>query len=240
VATTKRRTTPAPTAPTVEPPPPRQETATLRITSDVAGAQVFINRQFVGAAPVTREDLAPGSYQLNVSAPGYDTYVDTIEVSAGERDVNIRFREIRLNASVGVVHKHRLGSCKGTLIATAEGVRYETTHKEDAFEVPLANLETFTVDYLDKNLRIQLRRGKRYDFTDPDGNADRLFVFHRDVERARERLKKGDTHDEATRVPHRRGNVGSDCETGAGGLAGGQTAHRPAGNAASRLPGRER
>ena len=57
---------------------------------------------------------------------------------------------------------------------------------------PLLALETFQVDYLDKNLRIQPRKGKRYDFTDPDGNADRLFVFHRDVERARERLKKGD------------------------------------------------
>jgi hypothetical protein len=42
---------------------------------------------------------------------------------------------------------------------------------------------------LNKNLRIQLRKGKRYDFTDPEGNADRLFVFHRDVERARERIR---------------------------------------------------
>ena len=32
----------------------------------------------------------------------------------------------------------------------------------------------------------------RYDFTDPDGNADRLFVFHRDVDKARERLRNGD------------------------------------------------
>jgi hypothetical protein len=46
------------------------------------------------------------------------------------------------------------------------------------------------VDYLNKNLRIQPRKGKRYDFTDPDGNADRLFVFHRDVDRVRERIKK--------------------------------------------------
>jgi hypothetical protein len=42
------------------------------------------------------------------------------------------------------------------------------------------------------DLRLTLRGGKKYDFTDPEGNADRLFVFHRDVEKARERLKKGD------------------------------------------------
>jgi hypothetical protein len=45
---------------------------------------------------------------------------------------------------------------------------------------------------LEKNLRLALRGGKRYDFTDPEDNADHLFVFHRDVEKARERLKKGD------------------------------------------------
>jgi hypothetical protein len=44
------------------------------------------------------------------------------------------------------------------------------------------------VDYQDKNLRIKLRKGKQFNFTDPDGNADRLFVFHRDVEKARQRL----------------------------------------------------
>ena len=35
-------------------------------------------------------------------------------------------------------------------------------------------------------------KGKLFNFTDPEGNADRLFVFHRDVDKARARLKKGD------------------------------------------------
>jgi hypothetical protein len=187
----KARSAPATTAAAPAPPSAR-ETATLHIVSDVPGAQVFLNRRFVGAAPATADDLAPGSHQLNVSAPGYDTHVETVELTPGRREISIAFREVRLNASVDVVHKHRLGSCKGTLVATAQGVRYETSHQEDAFEAPLLALDTFQVDYLNKNLRIQPRKGKRYDFTDPDGNADRLFVFHRDVERARERLKKGD------------------------------------------------
>ncbi len=55
------------------------------------------------------------------------------------------------------------------------------------------DLDEFEVDYLKKNLRIKLKQGKTYDFTDPEGNADHLFVFHRDVAKARERLKKGDT-----------------------------------------------
>jgi hypothetical protein len=56
----------------------------------------------------------------------------------------------------------------------------------------LLDLEAFDVDYLEKNLRVKPRKGKLFNFTDLEGNADRLFVFHRDVEKARERLKKGD------------------------------------------------
>ena len=36
------------------------EAGTLRIEADVPGAQVFIDRQFVGAAPVTAENVKPG------------------------------------------------------------------------------------------------------------------------------------------------------------------------------------
>jgi hypothetical protein len=168
------------------------ETATLVIGSDVPGAQVFLDRQFVGTTPVTAKDVSPGSHQLNVSAPGYDNHVETIAVSPGSRAITITFREVRLDASIDVVHKHRMGSCRGRLVATPRGLRYDTMDKDDTFSAALVDLETFQVDYLTKNLRIQPRKGKRYDFADPDGNADRLFVFHRDVDRARERLKKGD------------------------------------------------
>ncbi len=46
---------------------------------------------------------------------------------------------------------------------------------------------------LKKNLRVKLRKGRQYDFTDPEGNADRLCVFHRDVAKAADRLRKGDS-----------------------------------------------
>jgi PEGA domain-containing protein len=193
-----RRPAPKPGGANIAPPPAPEsvaaapKTATLRINSDVPGAQVFIDRVFIGAAPVTAPNVAPGTHRLNVSAPGYDGVAETVEVTAGPRDILIKLKEVRLDASLAVVHKHRMGSCRGQLIATPQGIRYETTDKSDAFNVPLRDLETFQVEYLEKNLRVKLQKGKRYDFTDPDGNADRLFVFHRDVEKARERLRKGD------------------------------------------------
>jgi hypothetical protein len=163
----------------------------LTIQSDVPGAQVFIDRKFIGAAPVTIEDVQPGSHQLNVSAEGFDGIARTIEVEPGPRDITVRFREVRLNAALPVVHRHRIGSCTGRLVASVDGIRYETANKDDAFSVALGDLEAFEVNYQERNLRIKVRKGRDYNFADPEKDADRLFVFHRDVERARGLLAKG-------------------------------------------------
>lgn len=169
------------------------ELGTLRISTDVNGASVFIDRQFIGTAPVTAEHVKPGTHQLNITAEGFDGIARSIDVEPGPRDLTIRFKEVRLNAALAVVHKHRIGSCTGQLVATPQGLRYDTDNKDDHFEVPLKDLETFVVDYQDKNLKVKVRKGKQYNFSDPDGNADRLFVFQRDVDKVRQRLAKGDT-----------------------------------------------
>ena len=184
-------------APATEAPAPVVESAlelgTLRIEADVPNAQVFLDRQFIGTAPVTAEGVKPGTHQLNVSAEGFEGVARTIDVEPGPRDLAIRFREVRLNATIAVVHKHRVGSCTGELVATPQGLRYNTDDKDDRFTAALGDLESFVVDYQDKNLKIKIRKGKQYNFTDPDGNADRLFVFQRDVDKVRQRLSKGDS-----------------------------------------------
>ena len=165
----------------------------LRIDSDVPGAQVFLDRQFVGTTPVTAENVSPGTHQLNVSAEGFEGIARTIEVEAGARELTIRFKEVRLDLKLPVVHRHRMGSCNGTLVATTQGLRYETDDKDDRFAAAFADLEAFQVDYAEKNLRVRVRKGKQYNFTEPGGNADKLFVFHRDVDKARQRLAGGAT-----------------------------------------------
>ena len=171
--------------PTPEPEPAAPTTATLRITSDVPGAQVFVDRKYIGIAPVTAEDIAPGSRTINVSAPGYDGVAETIDVTPGPRDVLISLKTVRLNESIPVKHKHGMGSCEGKLVATPEGLRYQTDNKNDGFTVPLTDLETFKVDFLSKNLKVKLKGGRSYDFTDPGGKADPLYLFHQAVEKAR-------------------------------------------------------
>ena len=187
-----------PSAPSAATPPTSEvaaaaaDAATLQVDVDVPDAQVFVDRVFLGKAPLTTTDVKVGAHRLNVSAAGYEGVAQALDVKPGTQQVTVKLREVRLDASIEVIHTHRMGSCKGRLIATPQGMRYETTDKDDAFKTALLDIDTFEVAYLEKNLRIKLKQGKRFDFTDPDGNADRLFVFQRDVAKAIERLKKGD------------------------------------------------
>lgn len=176
-----------PPSPAPAPAPAVADCGVLHIDSDVPGASVFIDRVYIGTTPATARDLVPGKHQLNASAQGYDGISHPIEVEAGEKSLTVRFKEVRLDAAIDVVHKHGIGSCRGRLVATPDGIRYETTNKGDAFSAPLTALDEFTVDYLKKTLHLKVK-GRTYNFTDPDGNADRLFVFHRDVEKARQQL----------------------------------------------------
>lgn len=184
-----------PAEPAAGGPPPVEAaptTGVLRIESDVPDTSVFIDRTYLGTAPITKTDVSPGQHTVLLSPTGYESISRIVDVAAGEeRTVSVSFTEVRLDASIRVVHKHTFGSCEGTLKASPAGLAYETTNKNDGFTVAFRDLETFEVDYLNKNLRVKVRRGKTYNFTDPDGNADNLFVFHRDVDKVRQRLAGG-------------------------------------------------
>ena len=183
-----KKAAPAP----VEPAAPEAPTlASLRLESDVPGASVFLDRTFVGNTPLTLVGLEPGTKRVQVTATGFDSVQKTIQLVPGSNNVSIRVKEVSLDARTPVVHKHGMGSCEGTLTASLDGLKYETSNKGDAFTLPYAQVETFTVDYLQKNLRVTQRGGKTWNFTNKAENADPLFVFHRDVEAARKKLEAG-------------------------------------------------
>ena len=177
--------------PEPEPAPPPPPTNVLRVTSDLDGASVFLDRDFLGTTPLEMSNLDPGQHRLNISVPGHDSFVQTIEISNDPVEVAVKFLEVSIDETVSVIHKHRMGSCAGQLVATLEGIQYETNHK-DAFSVSFSDLEEFSIDYLDHNLHIKPTGGRGYNFTDEQPNADALFVFHRDIETARARLETGD------------------------------------------------
>lgn len=158
----------------------------LRVDSDVPDASVFLDRKYVGKTPVEVEDVESGPHRLNVSAEGYEMYAETVEVTDGAREVKVRFKEVKLDESVAVAHKHGLGSCEGRLVATVEGLRYETTKTDDAFKAPLGAIQELSVDYLKCSLRLKLRGGRTYNFSGK--SADALLSFQKKVDAARRRL----------------------------------------------------
>lgn len=173
------------------PPPAAAKLASLTLESDVPGASVFIDRQFVGNTPLSLDKLEPGTKRIQLTATGHDSVQKTIELNPGPNTITVRIKEVSLNTRTTVVHKHGMGSCEGVLSASLDGLRYDTQNKGDAFALPYAQVETFTVDYLQKNLRVKQKGGKTWNFTDKNDNADTLFVFHRDVEAARKKLAEG-------------------------------------------------
>ncbi len=158
----------------------------LQVQSDVPGASVFLDREFVGATPLTLRGLTAGPKQLNVTATGHEGYSATIALADGANRVNVEFLKVHLSAAVPVVHRHAMGSCQGTLTASPKGLFYDGSNKTDAFALAFNEIDGFDVDYLKKNLRVRRRAGKTWNFT--NDSADALFAFHRDVAKAREKL----------------------------------------------------
>lgn len=159
----------------------------IAVESEPAGAMVFLNRDFKGNTPVVIEDLRPDTYALMLSVEGFDVHNERVEVGRARVPVRVAFEAsaATLDAAVEVVHKHRFGSCAGTLAATESGFDYRTEHR-DAFELPFARVERFELDYVENNLRLKVRGGRTYNFEAPNGEVDPLFVFHRDVQAFRE------------------------------------------------------
>lgn len=180
-------------APAPEPATPLPAaTPLLRVTGDVAGADVFIDRTFVGKTPLETRDVKAGGHRINVSAEGYDGVSRDVEVLPNSpTEFTFALKAAVLDASVQVVHKHRLGSCEGRLSADLSGVRFAPTAGDDGFHAPLSGLETFSLDNKQKLLRLKVKGGKNFNFTTKAESADPLVVFHRDVEKARKKLSGG-------------------------------------------------
>ncbi len=62
----------------------------LRVTANVAGAQVFVNNTPMGTAPASMK-VDRGNYLVRVSAPGYQDYLTAVSV-AGNTAVNARLQ----------------------------------------------------------------------------------------------------------------------------------------------------
>ena len=56
----------------------------LTVSSIPSGATVFLNSAMVGTTPYSVDEIASGNYVLEVKAPGYTTFTETITIRKGE------------------------------------------------------------------------------------------------------------------------------------------------------------
>lgn len=151
---------------------------------------MFVDREFVGRTPARVAELSPGPHRVNVSAEGYDMYAESFDFAGAPREISVRFKEVRLDVSVAVKHRRAFGDRRGVLTASPDGLRFESENPKDSFAVGFAALERFEIDYLKDDLQVKIRDGRNYNFTSQSDDPDELFVFHEEVEKARERLAR--------------------------------------------------
>ena len=78
----------------------------LRVTSDIDGADVFVDRQYLGTTPFESSAVAPGRHKVNVSATGYESHAEDVEITNDVTTITVTFKTVRLDQRVAVIHKH--------------------------------------------------------------------------------------------------------------------------------------
>ncbi len=160
--------------------PPATARATLRVEANVPRAKVALDGKERGPAPLEIANLAPGRHKLQVSAEGYETRTETVDLKGGRRDLKIDLtaRAANLGEGVAVKHKHRIGSCEGVLRASAGKLEYDSPHK-DGFSVVLSEVEELSFEK--ETLTVKVRGGRKYNFDDRNDDPAALASFHQGV-----------------------------------------------------------
>ncbi|MFT4979681.1 MAG: hypothetical protein ACI8S6_005593 [Myxococcota bacterium] len=90
---------------------------TLNIDSPVAGAQVYIDNDLQGEAPLSVA-LSPGMHMVRVSADGYDPFVRRIDVPAGAPT------ELRATMTPGAGSVEFMASAPSAMVRLADGTEW--------------------------------------------------------------------------------------------------------------------
>ncbi|QSZ67018.1 PEGA domain-containing protein [Methanofollis aquaemaris] len=70
---------------TLNPAVPSGDTGSMEITSEPAGAEVYLNNEYRGVSPVTLQALTPGSYTVTLKLAGHPDWTTTAQVNAGAK-----------------------------------------------------------------------------------------------------------------------------------------------------------
>jgi hypothetical protein len=63
---------------------PTTSVGTLVISSSPSAAEVYVDNVFRGYTPLTLNDISPGSHAITLMLAGYQNWLGTVQVSAGQ------------------------------------------------------------------------------------------------------------------------------------------------------------
>jgi len=67
------------------PTPPQPRTGSLTVVTSPRGADIYVDGNYIAESPYTVTGLAPGSHTLRLHKAGYDEYLTSVTVSAGQQ-----------------------------------------------------------------------------------------------------------------------------------------------------------
>jgi hypothetical protein len=125
-----------------------QSTATLRIKTDTTDVEVWLNGESMGRTPLTLRDLTTGKHRISLLKDGYEDHLEDVVVSPGKPNslfVVMKPRNIKLPdlpVTFKVIHRHVVGSCRGTLMVSADALDYKAENDADKFHIPIATMKS--------------------------------------------------------------------------------------------------
>jgi hypothetical protein len=121
---------------------------TLRIKTDTANVEVWLDGESVGHTPLTLRDVTAGKHQIALLMDGYEDHQQEVDVLPGKSNsvfVVMKVRNVKLPdlpVEFKVIHEHALRSCVGTLTVSAEALDYKAENDADQFHIPIATIKS--------------------------------------------------------------------------------------------------
>jgi hypothetical protein len=125
-----------------------QGMAGLRVKTDAADVEVWLDGEPVGRTPLTLRELSTGKHRLTLLKDGYEDYLEDVEVAPGKTNsvfVVMKPRSMKLPdlpAEFRIVNAGLSRKYEGTLTVSAEALDYKSDNGEHQFHVQVADIKS--------------------------------------------------------------------------------------------------
>jgi uncharacterized membrane protein len=111
-------------------------TGSLTVTTNADDATVFLNERSLGPSGTTFANIAPGTYRVRISAPGFADYTTNVTVRAGATvNLNVSLNAQRLPLTVRSNVEGALVFIDGRQAGTIRNGAYTTQVARDGYEI---------------------------------------------------------------------------------------------------------